>query len=37
MQIYDTLVPNGMLCQHHMEDQLVLNHKGQQYSQLANK
>jgi hypothetical protein len=32
MQIYDSLVPNGKLCQHHMEDQLIINKKNQQYS-----
>jgi len=37
MKICDTLSPNGMPCHHHMEDQIVINHKGQQYSQLINK
>jgi hypothetical protein len=37
MKIYDTLLPNGMPYHHHMEDQIVINHKGQQYCQLANK
>jgi hypothetical protein len=31
------LSPNGMPCYHHMEDQVVINHKWQQYFQLANK
>jgi hypothetical protein len=37
MKIYDALLPNGMPCHHQMEDQVVINHKGQQYFQLANK
>jgi len=37
MKIYDALLPNGMPCYHHMEDQVVINQKGQQYFQLANK
>jgi hypothetical protein len=32
-----TLLLNGMPCHHHMEDQIVINRKGQQYFQLANK
>jgi hypothetical protein len=28
MKICDTLLPNGMACHHHMEDQFVTNHKG---------
>jgi hypothetical protein len=24
-------VTNGMPCRHHMEDQFIINHKGQQY------
>jgi hypothetical protein len=32
----DTL-PNGMLCHYHMEDWVIINCKGQQYFQLANK
>ncbi len=36
-EICDTLLPNGMSCHHHMEDQIVINRKGQQYFQLANK
>jgi hypothetical protein len=37
-QKFDTLLPNGMPCHHHMEDQIVINCKGQQYFQLiANK
>jgi hypothetical protein len=31
MKIYDTLLPNGMPCHHHMEDQIIINKKGQQY------
>jgi hypothetical protein len=31
------LLPNGMPCHHHMEDQVVINRKGQQYFQLTNK
>jgi hypothetical protein len=31
------LLPNGMSCHHRMEDQVVINHKGQQYFQLINK
>jgi hypothetical protein len=38
MKICDTLLPNGMPCHHrHIEDQVVINRKGQQYFQLANK
>jgi hypothetical protein len=37
MKICDTLLPNGMSCHHHMEDQVVINPKGQQYSQLTTK
>jgi len=33
----NTLLPNGIPCHHHMEDQIVINCKGQQYFQLANK
>jgi hypothetical protein len=29
MNICDTLLPNGMACHHHMEDQVIINHKGQ--------
>jgi hypothetical protein len=36
-KIYDTLLPNGMPCHHHMEDQIVINCKGQQYFQSINK
>jgi len=28
IKIYDTLLPNGNACHHHMEDQVVINHKG---------
>jgi len=35
MKICDTLLPNGMPCHHHMEDRIVINHKGQQYYQLT--
>jgi len=31
IKICDTLLPNGMPCHHHMEDQIIINHKGQQY------
>jgi hypothetical protein len=27
----DILLPNGMPCHHHMKDQIIINHKGQQY------
>jgi hypothetical protein len=37
MKTYDTLLPNGMSCHHHMEDQVIIDHKGQQYFQLADK
>jgi hypothetical protein len=37
MKICDTLLRSGMPCHHHMEDRVVINHKGQQYFQLANK
>jgi len=37
MKIFDTLLPNGMACHHHMGDQIDINCKGQQYFQLANK
>ncbi len=37
MKIYDTLLPNGMQCHHNMEDWVIINHKEQQYFQLANK
>jgi hypothetical protein len=38
MNICDTLFPNGMLSHHHhIEDRIVINRKGQQYFQLANK
>jgi hypothetical protein len=29
VKICDTLLPNGMPCHHHMEEQIVINHKGQ--------
>jgi hypothetical protein len=31
------LLPNGMPCHYHMEDQTIINCKGQQYFQLVNK
>jgi hypothetical protein len=31
------MLPNGMPCHHHMEDQVIINRKGQQYFQLTNK
>jgi hypothetical protein len=37
MKICDTLFPNTMPCHHHMENIIVINYKGQQYSQLVNK
>jgi hypothetical protein len=37
MKICDTLVPNGMPYNHHMEEQIIINCKGQQYFQLVNK
>jgi len=37
MKICDTLLPNGMSCNCHMEDRTIVNHKGQQYFQLVNK
>jgi hypothetical protein len=37
MKICDTLLPNGMPSHHHMENGISINHKGQQYFQLANK
>jgi len=37
MKICDILLPNGMPCYHHMEKRIVINRKGQQYFQLANK
>jgi len=37
MKICDTLLPNGMRpCHHHMENWVIINHKGQQYFQLTN-
>ncbi len=37
MKICDALLSNGMPHHHHMEDQVIINHKGQQNFQLANK
>jgi len=37
MKICDILLPNGMPCHHRMKDQVVINHKGQQYFKLVNK
>jgi hypothetical protein len=37
MKICDILLPNGMPCHHRMKDQVVINHKGQQYFELVNK
>jgi hypothetical protein len=37
MKICDTLLPHGMPCPHYMENQVVINCKGEQYCQLANK
>jgi len=36
-KIYDILLPNGMPYNYHMRDRTVINCKGEQYSQLANK
>jgi hypothetical protein len=36
MKIYNTLLPNGMPCHHHMENRVIIYHKGQQYFQLIN-
>jgi hypothetical protein len=36
MKICDTLLLNGMSCHHHMEDQVDINCKEQQYFQLVN-
>jgi hypothetical protein len=37
MKVCDILLPNGMPCHHHMENQVIINHKGQQYFLLTNK
>jgi len=37
MKICDRLLPNSMSCHHHMENEVIINHKGQQYFQIANK
>jgi hypothetical protein len=37
IKICDTLLPNCMPCHHHMENQVNINHKGQQYFQLTNE
>jgi hypothetical protein len=37
MKNCDTLLPNGMPCHHHMEDQILINKKKQQYFQLIIK
>jgi cupin superfamily acireductone dioxygenase involved in methionine salvage len=37
MKIYDNLLPNSMSCHHHTENEIVINHKGQQYFQLVNR
>jgi hypothetical protein len=29
MKICDTLLQNGMPCHHHMEERVIINHKGQ--------
>jgi hypothetical protein len=36
-EMCDILLPDDMPCHHHMEDQIIINHKRQQYFQLANK
>jgi len=37
MKNYDTLLPNGMPCHHHMENRVFINCKGQKYFLLTNK
>ncbi len=37
MKICETLLSNGMPCHHHMEYQIVINHKRQQCFELVNK
>ncbi len=37
MKICGTLLSNGMPCHYHMEDQFIINCKGQQYFELANE
>jgi hypothetical protein len=37
MKFCDNLLPNSMPCHHHIENQVIINHKGQQYFKLANK
>jgi hypothetical protein len=37
MKMCDILLRNGMPCHHHMEDRVIINHKGQRYFQLVNK
>jgi hypothetical protein len=37
MKPCDTLLPNNMACQHHMENQIIINRKIQQYFQLVNR
>jgi hypothetical protein len=37
MKFVTPCLPNGMACHHHAKDRIVINHKGQQYFQLANK
>jgi hypothetical protein len=37
MKVCDILLPNGMPCHHHMGNQVIINHKGQQYFLLTNK
>jgi hypothetical protein len=36
-EICDTLLPNSMSCHHHMKNLVIIDCKGQQYFQLANK
>jgi hypothetical protein len=37
MKFLDTLLLNGMTCHHQMENQVDINMKGRQYSQLSNE
>jgi len=37
MKICDTLLLNNTPCYHHIDNRVIINHKGQQYFQLVNK
>jgi len=37
MKICDTLLLNDMPCYHHIDNQIIIKCKGQQYLQLTNK